>query len=113
MKKILAVLLALMIMLVTAGCGSDKNGRNPDYEYGTYSNGIESVFELTGDISKEITSAFDRDKGFSSSVVVRISETAKGGVVAFAEGVYVYSPEASDKKDVKNSLISELFYGDN
>lgn len=113
MKKFLAVLLALMIMVITAGCGSDKNGRNPDYEYGTYVDGIETVFELTGDVSKEITSAFDQDKGFSSSVVVKISETATGGVVAFAEGKYVYSSQASDVKDIKNELIAELFYRNN
>lgn len=110
MKKIISVSLVLFIMLLTAGCGSDKNGRNSDYTYGTYSDGIETVFELTGDVSKEITSAFNQDSGFSSSVVIRISETASGGVVAFAEGKYVYSENAAEKKEVKNALISELFY---
>ncbi len=110
MKKITVVLLVLFIMMITAGCGLNKYERNADYTYGTYRDGIETVFELTGDVSREITSSFEQDKGFSSSVVIRVLETTTGGVVAFAEGKYVYSSDVADKKGVKDALITEIFY---
>lgn len=109
-----ALLLAAIITfgVILTGCGSKSEyTRNSDYTYGKLSNdNIESVYELIG--TKTEYSIDDYTDGITTGskghYFVTISETASGGVVAWGENMYVYSPDKSNIDNVRNALVSEL-----
>lgn len=113
MSKTKGLLFAIIMMLAVAmaGCGSNnsKYSRNPNYTYGELGSGsIEDFYKLTGEKTQgKYEDYSDFGKGSKGSYYVTVSETSDGGVVAYGEGIYVYSSDKKDKKDVGTALFRE------
>ena len=107
MKKysfILIMLISASSLLLTS-CSSDQNN---EYTYGTYENDdISSVYELVGTPEYRYSQLYADGvkKGVDSNLGIYVCETASGGIVAYAEGMYVYSPDKNDKNGVATALI--------
>lgn len=102
-------LIIIFVMMLTACNSGTEYKRNADYTYGTLTtDGIESVYKLEGTPSQycvDIPSG--ASKGANSSYFINVCKTDSGGIVAYGEGLYVYSPDKNDKNSVINALISE------
>lgn len=106
MKKTIGLFFLIFIIALT-GCNSKhENSKNSKYVYGTFQNGdISSVYTLVGNPSQYSLQDYTEGvgKGAIGSYFINVCETESGGVVAYGEGMYVYSPDKNDKNDVKNS----------
>ena len=115
MRKInnllLAIIFTLGITFVLSSCNSKSEyTRNPDYTYGTYENDdIESIYTLNGNPEQYYMEDYSDgvSKGSQGSYFINVCTTDDGGIIAYGDGLYVYSPDKNDKNSVKNALISE------
>ncbi|MCH5212678.1 MAG: hypothetical protein J1G06_06665 [Oscillospiraceae bacterium] len=92
----------VLLGLSLTGCSSkNESTRNPDFTYGAYNWNIENVYNLTGK-----TEVFGIYKMYDKLSMGKSSATSDGGWVVWNDyGQYVYSPDASDREDLKTEII--------
>lgn len=99
-RRVAALVFALLVSLCMVSCGT----RKPEtvYEYGTFDQSIEEVFDIQEDTKKE-TAIAGQTTNFSP-VVVNSAQTEDGGWVAWDDGKYAYTAE-----DVGSSSVCGRF----
>ena len=110
MKAVKSFLLIIMIILLVGCSSKESDSKNPHFTYGTLQNdNIEAVFDLEGNPTQQLVEDYSQGVAYGSkgSYFINVCETTSGGVVAYGEGKYVYSPDKNDKDDVRNALIQE------
>ncbi len=116
MKSIKSFLLIIIVVLFVGCSATEDSSRNPKYTYGTLENGnIEAVYNLEGNPVQQLVEDYSKGVAYGSkgSYFINICETTCGGIVAYGEGKYVYSPDKDDKNGVKNALIQECMNNNN
>lgn len=112
---IIAVIAGLLIFRSINSKKPKPYTRNPEYTYGEVPEaGIESIFELTGTQAQTAfdSTIIDRENGRDAEQaygvhMVYSSETSDGGVVAYDNIMYVYSPDKNEKSGVESAVQSE------
>ncbi len=105
MKKYISLL--FITLFIFSGC-TQAEDKNPKYTYGTYSGDISSVYNLAEEPSSNMAVKYKEPfgSGVEKEFFVCSAKTTDGGIVAYYDGKYVYSPDSSDKEDVINECIS-------
>ncbi len=107
---------SIRVMLISSINTAKQNSEKSKYTYGTLeSDTIEAVYNLEGNPVQQLVEDYSKGVSYGSkgSYFINICETTCGGVVAYGEGRYVYSPDRGDKNGVKNALIQEFMKNNN
>ncbi len=102
-KSVLSLLLIVFLVFLFCAC-SNGDGRKSEFTYGNISDGME--YTLIGETQQQFMSIYSKS-GFNKSAFSTVSETDDGGIVAYGEGIYVYSPDKNDKQEVLNEWYRE------